>query len=75
MNWGLFIGIAQEKDDGSKNEVIQQRIEMLAEDLEVEELDLTSLFDELNHYYDKPLNLNFSSTDELKNLSFPCFSM
>lgn len=36
----------------SKNEVIQQRIEFIAQDLEAEEVSLEDIFDVLNIYYD-----------------------
>ncbi len=52
-----------------KSEVVQQRIEFIAESLELEELDLTNVVDLLNHYFDHPLNLNSATAEELDNLS------
>jgi hypothetical protein len=52
----------------SKNEIIQQRIEFIAQDLEEEELSLEDLFDVLNNYYDNPLNLNTATKEELQEL-------
>lgn len=61
----LFSGIAFSQ---TKNDVIQQRIEFISEQLEAEDLDLTGLFDNLSGYYDRPLNLNSASADELRDL-------
>src|SRR5690554_1909992 len=52
----------------SKNEVIQQRIEFIAQDLEAEEVSLEDIFDVLNNYYDNPLNLNEASKEDLQEL-------
>ncbi len=51
-----------------RNEIIQQRVEFIAEQSESEELDLTNIFDQLNYYFDNPINLNKTSTDELRSL-------
>ncbi len=58
-----FNGRTQSKDD-----ILQQRIEILAEQLENEEVDLTAVLEQLSYYYDHPLNLNFATSDELENL-------
>ncbi|HLV42865.1 MAG TPA: helix-hairpin-helix domain-containing protein [Brumimicrobium sp.] len=52
----------------SKNEVIQQRIEFIAQDLESEDVSLEDIFDVLNLYYDNPLNLNEATKEELQEL-------
>ncbi len=52
----------------TKNEVIQQRIEFIAQDLEAEELSLEDVFDVLNNYYDNPLNLNTATKEQLQEL-------
>lgn len=59
----FFAGLSQ-----SKNDLIQQRIEAISEQLEQEELDLTNLTEQLNFYFDNPINLNNTSFDELKQL-------
>ena len=51
-----------------KNEIIRQRIEFISEQLEDENLDLTNLFDQLYYYFDHPININNTSTDELNDL-------
>jgi hypothetical protein len=52
----------------TKSEIIQQRIEFIAEDLETEDLSLEDLFENLSFYYDNPLNLNAATKDELEQL-------
>ncbi len=51
-----------------RNEIIQQRIEFISEQTESEELDLTDVFNQLNYYFDNPLNLNTAEVDELRAL-------
>ncbi len=61
--------IAQKTDnDPQKTYIIEQRIQVLAEMLEEEELDYTTMFDELNNFYDNPINLNNTNLEELKQL-------
>lgn len=59
-----FRGISQER-----NEIIQQRIEFISEQNESEEIDLTNLFDQLNYYFDNPININNTDAEELKSLN------
>ena len=51
-----------------KSEILQQRIEFIAETNENEEIDLTTVMDQLNYFLEHPLNLNFASEDELESL-------
>lgn len=53
-----------------KSDVIQQRIEFIAEQIGQEEIDLTTILDQLNYYYEHPLNLNFATYEELETLGF-----
>ena len=57
----------QRKSD--KIDVIEKRIELLAENLEQEDIDYTTLFDVLAYYYDNPLNLNTANAEELRQLN------
>jgi hypothetical protein len=59
----FIVGFSQ-----SKNEIIQQRIELISEQLESEELDLTNLLQDLNYFFDHPINLNSCSKTELEAL-------
>lgn len=52
-----------------KSEVVQQRIEFIAEQLETEEIDLTNVIEQLNYYFDHPLNLNSATAEELEELN------
>ncbi len=72
-----FLGLAQtvspdDKDaehDQQKFNLLEQRIEIIAENLEDEDLDFTTLFDYLSYIYDHPLNLNNPrNADELEQL-------
>src|SRR5574343_546807 len=56
--------IAQEK-----SEVVQQRIEFIAEQLESDDIDLTNVVEQLNYYFDHPLNLNGATAEELEDLN------
>ena len=51
-----------------KSEILQQRFEFIAETNENEEIDLTTVMDQLNYFLEHPLNLNFASEDELESL-------
>lgn len=59
-----FSAISQEK-----NEIIQQRIEFLSEQFESEDLDLTTIVEQLNYYFEHPINLNSVDREELEDLS------
>lgn len=52
-----------------KNEIIQQRIEFIAEQMQAEEVDLTNILEVLMFYQEHPLNLNNASIEELQELS------
>jgi hypothetical protein len=51
-----------------RNEIIQQRIEFISEQAETEEIDLTNIFEQLNYYYDHPVNLNNGDAEALRSL-------
>ncbi len=64
----FFICICSSLFGQERNEIIQQRVEFIAEQSESEELDLTNIFDQLNYFYDNPINLNNTNPDELRSL-------
>lgn len=70
MKWLVFCFLLLPLYGGSqtRNEVIQNRIEFISEQLEVEEIDLTDLVDQLNYYYERPMNLNIATTEQLRSL-------
>lgn len=51
-----------------KNEIIQQRIEYLAENLESENVVLEQITEELHFYFDNPINLNKTEGEDLRAL-------
>lgn len=51
-----------------KSEIIQQRIEFISEQLESEDVDLTDVIEQLNYYFDRPMNLNAATFDDLQAL-------
>ncbi len=66
---------AQQPEKEEEQKKIEQKIENIVEDIsdEVEteeEVDFTQLFDDLQYYKDKPLNLNTATAEELENLVF-----
>jgi hypothetical protein len=52
------------QEDIDKNQIIQQRIEYLAESLGSEDLVLTQITEDLDFYYDHPINLNQGDIEE-----------
>jgi hypothetical protein len=52
-----------------KSEIIQQRIEFISEQLESEDIDLTNVIEQLNYFFDHPMNLNSASFDDLQELN------
>ncbi|PCJ84246.1 MAG: hypothetical protein COA57_09595 [Flavobacteriales bacterium] len=65
----LHSSFAQDITDPKKYDVIEKRIEMIAEENEDEEIDYTTLFDELSHAYDHPLNLSNAKKEDLQQLT------
>jgi hypothetical protein len=67
---GLLIGLClHAQNEDLKNNIIEQRIEVIVANLEEGvELDYTTLLEDLQGYYDKPINLNAASLDELREL-------
>jgi hypothetical protein len=57
------------QDKGLKNDVIQQRIEFIAQNLESSTIDFSNLIEVLTYYFDHPLNLNTATKEELESLN------
>lgn len=64
----FFLGLSSFLAAQERSEIIQQRVEFIAEQAESEELDLTNIFDQLNYFYDNHINLNHTDPDELRAL-------
>jgi hypothetical protein len=61
------LGWTQEKE--LKNDVIQQRIEFIAQQYESSTIDFSNLIEVLTYYFDHPLNLNSATKEELESLN------
>lgn len=60
---------AQPDQDLNKQNIIEQRIEVIVSTLdETVELDYTNLFEDLTYYYEHPINLNRASAEDLREL-------
>ena len=63
------MGFSQDqKTDKESTKIIEDRIEYLMQSLEAEEVDLTTLFDQLYFYLENPINLNDATKEELIDL-------
>ena len=64
----LLLALSFNSFSQKKSEIIQQRIEFIAEELESEDISLEDVFDLLYYYYDNPLNLNDATRGDLQEL-------
>jgi hypothetical protein len=60
----FFPAIAQE----TKDNMLEQKIETIAEDMEDSDIDYTIIFDELLYFLENPINLNRTNKNELQSL-------
>jgi hypothetical protein len=65
-----FTSRAQVNNDVDRGNIIEQRIEQIAEAAENEDIDYTTLFEQLTIYLDFPLNINTATAEELYGLGF-----
>ncbi len=63
LNYLFLLGQQEQR-----SELIQQRIEFISEQLQSENLDLTNIVEQLNYYFDNPINLNQANSEELNDL-------
>ncbi len=63
-----FASFSQNNED-TKNKIIEQRIEYLSDATETSDVDYTSVFEQLNYFFEHPINLNRASASELRELS------
>ena len=71
MSFAASLLQAQDFDPlDERQQAVDQVIEFLSEQLESETLDFTTLLQELNYYYEHPINLNKTSVEELTSLGF-----
>lgn len=66
----LTIGqsFGQKQYSEERNSIIEKRIEYTLENSNADEADYLILFDNLNYYYDHPLNLNKAGVEDLQSL-------
>tara|TARA_R110002050_G_scaffold290260_3_gene443839 strand:+ start:4789 stop:6867 length:2079 start_codon:yes stop_codon:yes gene_type:complete len=65
--WVPTQAFSQEKE--LKNDVIQQRIEFIAQQYESSTIDFSNLIEILTDYFDHPLNINTATLEELESLN------
>ena len=65
--WLPTLAFSQNKE--LKNDVIQQRIEFIAQQYESSNIDFSNLIEVLTYYFDNPLNLNTATKEELESLN------
>ncbi|MFZ9586262.1 MAG: hypothetical protein ACO29U_01575 [Crocinitomicaceae bacterium] len=65
----VFLLVAYATFSQDRGEIIQQRVEFISEQLQSENLDLTTVIEQLNYYFDHPINLNATNGEELEELN------
>ncbi|MFM6934238.1 MAG: hypothetical protein ACKOXP_02270 [Flavobacteriales bacterium] len=63
-----FLLLAVQAYGQDRGDIIQQRIEFISEQTQSENMDLTNLMEQLNYYFDHPINLNTTNGEELAEL-------
>lgn len=63
-----FSVFAQTSEE-QKNEIIEQRVEYLVDNAEESDVDYTTIFEQLSYYFEKPINLNRATVNDLNELS------
>ncbi|MDA9563783.1 helix-hairpin-helix domain-containing protein [Flavobacteriales bacterium] len=58
----------QESKAKQKSDIIDKRIELLAETSEAESFDLTTVFEQFYYLIDHPINLNYTNKEELQEI-------
>ncbi|MGY6562692.1 MAG: hypothetical protein ACXITV_11355 [Luteibaculaceae bacterium] len=61
---------AQKEIDPEKQNLLEQLLEIIIETAEEDDIDFTTLFDDLAYYYDYPINLNDFKREDLEALQF-----
>lgn len=64
----FLVFVSKSSFSQEKADIIQQRIEFITEQLEAENIDLTELVEQLNFFYDNPMNLNSATSESLSDL-------
>ena len=59
------------QDESQTNNLISNIIEDFLESTDAENFDYNTIFENLNHYYENPLNINEATENDLKELYLP----
>lgn len=62
------MGWTQQRPDDDREGAIDQIIELVSENLEAEDLDFTTFLEDLDYYYNRPLNLNRATREDLQRI-------
>lgn len=65
LSWSLF---AQNLTEEQKNKIIEERVELIIQDGAIDDADFTTLFDDLEDFFDEPLNLNEAEKEDFEEL-------
>ena len=66
---GIFLSLsAFSQKSELRNDIIQQRIEFIAQQYESSTIDYTNLIEILTFYFDQPMNLNSATREEIQSL-------
>ena len=69
LNFSVYTQSKKQQElDLQKASIIEQRIEIIAEQFEEEEVDYTTLFDELSVFYDNPIDVNNAKKEDLEQI-------
>ena len=70
LAWLLILAVnavfAQDKDEFEETEFIEQIVEFFLDNNEDSDLDYASLYDDFTDLYQRPLNLNHASKEDLE---------
>lgn len=67
--FSMFFGaVAQINKEQDKARIIEETVELIIQDAEISDADFTTLFDDLEGYFDNPINVNNATLEELNEL-------
>ena len=65
---GFLLSVVLFAQENTSDELLRQKIESHAENLNSEDVDFSAIEEQLNYYRTHPLNINYTNHDELKSL-------
>ena len=60
--------IAQNNSELEKARIIEETVELIVQDGDISDADFTTLFDELDNYFNNPVNINTATNEQLSEL-------